>query len=183
MRIIFKNFTSITTEEKHLVLGWRNSDRVRLCMLNQSVIPLADHMRWLSSLPGDERNIYFLVYDDEEPIGVLDFTSIDRAKREAFWGFYLTRGSRPGFGVIGSLALNWYFESLDFAVLHSRVIPSNAGSCNWHEKLFFIRENGADTGGDAAKFILGKAVWLAGRAKIESEMFARYKPENVVWKL
>lgn len=181
MRITFKNFVFAADAEKRLVLEWRNSARVRTRMIDQSVIPLDGHMRWMDGLRGRNDCAYYLVYDDEAPAGVVDFTSIDRDKGEAHWGFYLASGNRPGFGVIGCLALDHCFGTLGFSVLRSQVLRSNLKSRDWHLRLSFTEERQADGRDLPFRFRLEKEVWLVGRDAIKRELFKRHEPDDVIW--
>lgn len=162
-------------------MEWRNSRRVRMRMIDQSIIQIDDHIRWMSGLRERDDCVYYLVYDDADPIGVLDFTSIDSTKCEAYWGFYLTRGNRPGFGVIGCLALDRYFEVLGFSTLLSQVLRSNLGSYEWHIRLLFSEERHAGGQDLPHLFRLEKSVWLTGRDPVKEASLRRYNPENVIW--
>jgi UDP-4-amino-4,6-dideoxy-N-acetyl-beta-L-altrosamine N-acetyltransferase len=178
---MFKSFLRISEAETLFVLKMRNSERVRTRMLNSNVITLDEHMRWIASLGKNSDCSYFLVCDNGVPIGVVDFTSINWERKEAFWGFYLIKGNRPGFGAVGFLALDHCFDAWDFSLLRSYVLKSNPRSCDWHVKLLFSREAAAEGQDHPYRFALARSDWIAGRDAIRETMFAKCVPAEVVW--
>ncbi|MDL2259833.1 UDP-4-amino-4,6-dideoxy-N-acetyl-beta-L-altrosamine N-acetyltransferase [Deltaproteobacteria bacterium OttesenSCG-928-K17] len=178
MHLTFKNFILTSLDERKKILEWRNSERVRQYMIDQSVIAENDHLVWVKKLTERNDLAYYLVYDDQEPIGVIDFTAIDRQTKEAQWGFYLKQNSRPGFGVIGFCALEHYFESWRFHKLNSLVSSINAGSLNWHRRMLF-KNAGREKNFNA--LVLTEEAWREGKDAMKDEFFIKYKPERVEW--
>lgn len=136
MNLLFKNFTQISDEESALVLQMRNSDAVRLKMYNQDIIFGDDHKKWMQSLAEKSDCRYFLVYADDKPIGVVDFTSITRDSCE--WGYYLSPNMQlSGFGVLLEYyAIKYAFEKLTVTQLYCAVLDSNKNVYNTHTKYF-----------------------------------------------
>jgi hypothetical protein len=152
-------------------------------MINQDVIGFDAHLRWMDTLAQRDDCRYFLVHDDETPIGVLDFTSLDREKKTAEWGFYLARGNRPGFGVVGFLALACYFDVWQFAELHSLVLPSNEKSYDWHRRLLFSAspESGAPETA-ISRLVLRREVWGDKSQKLRERLFSKYPGCRAIWR-
>ena len=69
------NFTELDSEEATKVLRWRNDKRVANFMKNKSVSE-AEHKNFISNLKNDETKRYFLVKEDSDYIGVIDFADI-----------------------------------------------------------------------------------------------------------
>ncbi len=86
----FKNFVSLTHEEKLMVLEWRNHDKVRKMMVNKDIISETEHLRFIENLKEREDCFYWLVVDREgNDIGVLDIIHVDEKNDAGELGFYL----------------------------------------------------------------------------------------------
>lgn len=81
-----KNFTQLNTNESALVLEWRNHESVATFMKQKSVTK-EEHLSFIKSLDRDFSKEYFLVFDGEIPVGVIDFISIVRGESCEF-GIY-----------------------------------------------------------------------------------------------
>lgn len=85
----FKNFISLSEEEKKLVLGWRNSPEIRRWMRNTDVITYQSHSEFIKSLEKKVDRYYWLVYTPENyPIGVFDIVNVDPIRNIAETGDY-----------------------------------------------------------------------------------------------
>ena len=69
------NFTDLTDEQILMILCWRNDERVAKFMKNKSVSE-QEHRNFISNLKNDETKRYFLVKEDSDYIGVIDFVGI-----------------------------------------------------------------------------------------------------------
>lgn len=189
MTITFKNFTKINEAEKRQVLQWRNADRVRLCMVNQHVISLENHLEWIDNLSKRDDCLYALVYDEFEPIGVTDLTDIDRTTRQATWGFYLAPGNRPGFGVVGFLWMENFFEVMDFDVLLGQSLADNHKSYHFHKNKFYFEEceavvtTSGHNGQESFFFFMTQARWLSLKEELRPVLFKSFEPSQVKWDL
>ena len=79
------NFTDLTDEQILMVLCWRNDERVAKFMKNKSVSE-QEHRNFISNLKNDETKRYFLVKEDSDYIGVIDF--VDIAADSCEFGIY-----------------------------------------------------------------------------------------------
>ena len=70
------NFTDLTDEQILMILRWRNDERVAKFMKNKSVSE-QEHRNFISNLKNDETKRYFLVKEDSDYIGVIDFVDIE----------------------------------------------------------------------------------------------------------
>lgn len=86
----FKNFITLSQEEKMMILEWRNNEKVRQMMVNKGFISVDEHMGFISSLYEREDCYYWLVSDKSGVnIGVLDLIHVDYLKDEGEIGFYI----------------------------------------------------------------------------------------------
>ena len=79
------NFTSLSGEQKLMVLKWRNDERIAKFMKNKSV-GKEEHFAFLERLKSIQDKIYFLVKDEGEFIGVISF--VDITKESCEFGVY-----------------------------------------------------------------------------------------------
>jgi UDP-4-amino-4,6-dideoxy-N-acetyl-beta-L-altrosamine N-acetyltransferase len=86
---LFRNFVSLSLEEKEMVLSWRNHDKIRCWMNNQKVILLENHLKYIESLKVRDDVYYWLVYKEGKPIGVVDILNADHDNDLAETGYYL----------------------------------------------------------------------------------------------
>jgi UDP-4-amino-4,6-dideoxy-N-acetyl-beta-L-altrosamine N-acetyltransferase len=85
----YKNFISLTDEEKLMVLNWRNHENIRKWMYNQDVIEKDSHFSFIKSLKKRKDCFYWLVFKKETPIGVFSLTDIDYQISQVAPGYYL----------------------------------------------------------------------------------------------
>ncbi|MDR1584537.1 MAG: UDP-4-amino-4,6-dideoxy-N-acetyl-beta-L-altrosamine N-acetyltransferase [Prevotellaceae bacterium] len=85
----YKNFISLTEEEKLTVLDWRNHENIRKWMYNQDVIEEDSHFAFIKSLEKRQDCFYWLVFREKTPIGVFSITDIDYQVSQASSGFYI----------------------------------------------------------------------------------------------
>lgn len=174
MIITFKNFKYISEADKVLIWQWRNSDRIRLQMANQDFIELDAHLNWMSGLGVRNDCLYYLVHDNEKPIGVFYLTNIDRNNKTAQWGFYLDLNTRPGFGIVGFFALEHYFTDLGFARMNSQVMKSNEKSLKWHRKLLFSEVYSPIGNVGLSHLTLGWETWQDQSGELRESIFASH---------
>ena len=70
------NFTDLTDEQILMILRWRNDERVAKYMKNKSVSE-QEHRNFIANLKNDETKRYFLVKEDSDYIGMIDFVDIE----------------------------------------------------------------------------------------------------------
>lgn len=86
----FKNFITLTLEEKLMILEWRNSDKVRNVMVNKEIISPSDHCMFIEKLKEREDCYYWMVISrDGTNIGVLDIIHVDMINDVGEMGYYL----------------------------------------------------------------------------------------------
>lgn len=83
--IELKNFTSLNKSEFYLVLAWRNDPNIAHFTKNQR-ISLNEHLAFFDKLKILNDKKYFLVFDKDEPIGVISF--IDICEESCEFGLY-----------------------------------------------------------------------------------------------
>ena len=187
MKIIFKNFTTLSEEEIKLVWEMRNKIEIRSKMYNQDFIPLESHINWVKKLAGRNDCRYFLAYLDEKPVGVVDFTSIEKSKCE--WGYYLDKQYlSSGYGILLEYYIIKYaFEVLNVNLLFCAVLNSNKNVYDTHIKYFcFSKDEKYSSENEEKKLIfnglsLTQDSWKNWKNPFVEKCINFFKVENVSW--
>ena len=132
----------IHSENLKIVLQWRNSQRVKSFMYTDHQITWDEHCKWFESLKTDPLRETFLYYHKNLPLGLVNFTNINKENARCYWGFYIGEETAPkGSGTImGILALDKIFNEVGMNKVCAEVIHTNSGSFRYHKKLGFIVE-------------------------------------------
>jgi len=135
-RIELINFIKLSSEEKKMILLWRNDDNIRIWMHNNSYIELRDHLSFIESLKKSSNTLYFLVKKGNSYLGVIDFTNINSNSAE--FGLY----SNPKLKAIGKVLLkiicNYAFNELNIKTLHAEVFYDNVKAIKLYKKFDFL---------------------------------------------
>lgn len=125
-----------------LILSWRNEPTVRQAMFTQHEISLDEHQAWFNRAQVDDtKQLFLFLNDDNFPCAFVNFISIDKGQKSAFWGFYADPGALPGTGMRMSLnALDKAFFDLGIRKLSAEVLVSNVRSLKMHKEVGFIQE-------------------------------------------
>lgn len=125
-RYSFKNFVQLSFEEKLNVLNWRNDINVRQWMYHSEVLQLDDHLKFVDGLSMRDDCYYWLVYDENEPIGVMNVTGVDKESDKAELGYYLVPGlCGEGFFFVRECFF-FFFEILKIKTFYGAVNEDNS---------------------------------------------------------
>ena len=130
------NFTTLDQTQKELVLTWRNHPDIRKWMIDDSLIPLKNHLHFIDLLHTKTDRCYFLVQKDSEYIGVIDLTAMDANCAEL--GIYANPDMR-GVGHILMNALIDHAKTLGLSKLIAHVYTTNVRAQNLYKKFHFIQ--------------------------------------------
>jgi len=170
--------TSLDTESQLRVREIRNEENVRKWMYTDHAIGANEHLGWINRLKHDDRQIVFVVLDEERsPLGVVSVNAIDRLHKKTDWAYYLTETARGGLGsALEYSFINFIFDTLGMDKLNCEVIEGNDAVVKLHKKFLFqeegfrrsnILKNDARIG---VHFLgLTKEDWLAGKAEIQEK--------------
>ena len=129
-------------EDLRMVLDWRNSVHIRDASINDEIITWEQHSLWFERLQDNKpaRNLVFCCFG--QPVGVVNFNSLDAKNGTAGWGFYLGRQDLPKKSgtALGYYGIDYGFKVLGLRKLIGEVIESNVRSTNFHLRLGFERE-------------------------------------------
>lgn len=169
----------ISDKHKSIILQWRNSDHIRMNMINSSLITKKEHSKWFKNLHRDKSIIAKVFTHNDEPLGFVNFTDIDYLNSKCEWGFYIgKKNAAKGSGkIMGILALDFLFDSIGIRKLYSSVLDFNNISIHYHKKFGFVEEGrlkkhilrGANYS-DIVLMAMFKDNWAANKEQLFIEM-------------
>jgi len=162
-----------------LIFQWRNSPRIRQAMLNDDAIAPEEHAKWLARVLHDDTVRYRVLFLDQVPVGLVNFTGISPQRKCCNWGFYLGEPGLPkGTGTaLVYYGLNYAFAELPFVrEIIGAALCSNLPSIALHKRLGFIetgvrevtRSGGAEP---MVSFTLSRDVWTEVQHSIAKQLF------------
>lgn len=128
------NFTDLTHEEKLLVFGWRNDERVAKFMKTKQ-ISLEDHLKFIDSLNGDNSKVYFLVMQNKEYVGVADFINITSTSCE--FGVYANPDKKGLGATLMQIILDCGFKKFQLKTIYACAFNENEKAINLYTKFGF----------------------------------------------
>lgn len=154
--VILKNFINTSTEEKQIVGECRNNEKIRKWMYSDEIISLEEHFNFIEHLKEDNKNFYWIVYKNEEFIGVISLNNLNFKNKNAYLGIY----SNPSCNLKnkGTLLIKCIKKiAFEIAELHSlklEVIESNGKAIEFYKKIGFEKE------GQLKEFVFKNGKWL-----------------------
>ena len=137
MSFSLKNFTELGDAKKEMVLSWRNNQNIRKWMFHQELISLEQHRAFIDTLQNRKDALYFLLYEDKEAIGVIDFTDIDLQRGSAEIGLY-TNPSLHGVGKkLMQNIIHYGFGHLKLKRLYAAAFKSNTKAIALYSRFHF----------------------------------------------
>ncbi|EOI6145747.1 TPA: UDP-4-amino-4,6-dideoxy-N-acetyl-beta-L-altrosamine N-acetyltransferase [Campylobacter coli] len=140
--IYLKDFTHLDKKEILLVWQWRNDERISQFMKTKH-IDFQEHLNFIIALKKDQTKKYFLVFKDDEAIGVIDFINITQDSCE--FGLY----AKPNLKGVGQILMQevkkYAFENLKIKKLKACVFKQNKRALDLYLKSgFFVTSENDD---------------------------------------
>lgn len=131
------SFKRATEAEMALVWQWRNAPQVRRNMFDHQPISWSAHQQWYQQMLQSGIPDYWLFWQNERPIGVLNFNYLSpegTASCIAQWGCYLGEEQVwPGSGMLLEVAaLDYALAQKQITVLQAEVLAFNQNVINMH---------------------------------------------------
>lgn len=133
MRLL--DFTTLDTQLLALVLAWRNHPEIRCWMLSDDMISMENHLHFVESLKNRADKRYFLVQQEDEYIGVIDFTDITDSSAEI--GIYANPELHGVGKALMETLIEYAFSTLRVATLIATVFADNGRAKHLYEKFDF----------------------------------------------
>ncbi|EKJ5773571.1 UDP-4-amino-4,6-dideoxy-N-acetyl-beta-L-altrosamine N-acetyltransferase [Campylobacter coli] len=136
--IIYKDFIRLNDHEIKLIWQWRNNEKISRFMKTK-YIDFQEHLNFITGLKKDQSKKYFLVFKDNEAIGVIYFINIMQDSCE--FGLY-AKPDLKGMGQILMQEIKKYaFENLKIKKLKACVFKQNKKALDLYLKNGFCIKN------------------------------------------
>ncbi len=135
------NFSNLDTDEKKMILEWRNDPKIRKWMRTKKPITLKEHLNFIDSLKSRTDKRYFVAKEREKYIGVIDFTDVNPKEKSAFFGLYTNpslKKSGTGSKLLARI-IDYAKKDLDLKLLRLEVLSSNKKAIALYEKFGFLK--------------------------------------------
>ncbi|EAK0877078.1 UDP-4-amino-4,6-dideoxy-N-acetyl-beta-L-altrosamine N-acetyltransferase [Campylobacter coli] len=133
--IYLKDFTHLDKKEILLVWQWRNNEKISQFMKTK-YIDFQEHLNFIIALKKDQTKKYFLVFKNDEAIGVIDFINIVQDSCE--FGLY----AKPNLKGVGQILMQeikkYAFEILKIKELKACVFKQNKRALDLYLKNSFF---------------------------------------------
>lgn len=139
----FKDITTVNPELQLAVREWRNHIDIRKNMYNDNIISVEEHQAWINSLTPNKSTRVYIVYKNNDAIGIVSISNINSLQKNADWAFYLNPEflSSTGLGTLMEYHfLNYVFENFDIEKLNCEVLEINPAVIKLHKKFGFTEE-------------------------------------------
>lgn len=133
------NFTKLSLDEKKLILQWRNNLLIKKWMYTEEDISLEDHLFFIDSLLLSEDKLYFLVKENMEYIGVIDFVNI--SSDSLSMGIYANPFLKNKGTILLEEIIKYSFDILKVKKIKAEVFKENDKACNLYKKYNFTTVN------------------------------------------
>ena len=139
-------FKPLQQAQLELVWQWRNSERIKQNMHNNQPVKWDEHSAWFDKLQEDTSRQFYVFFQNQRPIGVLNFSNMHSTTPE--WGCYLGETNVwPGSGIILELAaLDFTASHSQFSHLLAEVLSFNQSDNKMH-KVFEYEQVNSTKGG------------------------------------
>lgn len=133
----------MVTQDKKMILDWRNMDRIRAYMYNDHIISKEEHNHWFLNALIDDSSRYFIFEYRCKPIGFVCFTKLDWNNNRCSWAFYLGEPDAAPKGAGAAMeffALSYIFDQVKIRKLCCEVFVFNSLVIKLHHGFGFIEE-------------------------------------------
>jgi len=134
------NFINLNLEQKKMILEWRNNPDIKIWMYNQDEIKLENHLSFIENLKNSKDKLYFLLKNENDYIGVIDFTQI--IKDESLHMGIYNNPNLKGYGkILLEIIINYAFETLKVKRIFSEVFSKNDKAYKLYKRYKFKEIN------------------------------------------
>lgn len=135
-KIILKDYTLLNNQEQNMLLDLRNESYVRQNSLDDSIIPLENHLRWVESLKSSEDKHYFAVFSQDELVGAINVFDI---KSQMKWGVFFKEEASLMFKTLVPIYfLEHVLRTYDVDYLYLQALKTNENAISFDKNLGFI---------------------------------------------
>lgn len=131
------NFVHMSLKETTMVLSWRNHESIKQWMYNATLITLENHLTYIDTLKDSSDKLYFLVKQDNNYIGVIDFTNINKHNQSSEFGLYANITLKGMGEVLLNCICDYAFNNLNIRKLIAEAFIENERAINLYKRFNF----------------------------------------------
>ncbi len=162
MKITRYGITLQRLESVHLemVRQWRNDQKISRFMFYKGEITKEMQQEWFAGI-NNEQNFFFIIHFKNNPVGLINISSIDWEEKTAYSGIFIFEEKYWGTDVpvMASLALlDVFFLIFNIQLVYAKVKGTNQAAHNYNSALGFVRTKKIEFGqGD--EYLLQKEMY------------------------
>lgn len=171
MKITRYGITLERIEQKHteLIRQWRNDQKISRFMFYKGEITQQMQEEWFTSI-NNEQNFFFLIYYINQPVGLINISSIDWENKTSYTGLFIYDDSflASDIPVMASLAmLDVFFLLFDIQSVYAKVKGTNKAAHNYNTALGFSRTKKIEFG-LGFEYLLQKEIYLSAAKRLRN---------------
>lgn len=161
-------FKLVAESNLQQILTWRTSEFVTQFMKTDIAFDLNAQKNWFEQNKRDNKNCYWVIVYQDNPIGLLSINDINLSKQSCSWGFYIGEESARNLGgLIPPYFYNFVFNRTSLTHIIAEVMEHNMQVKKLHRlhgyKQVSVLKNEVSKAGeefDLEVFSLSKTTWL-----------------------
>ena len=156
-------------EQTELVRQWRNDRKISRFMFYKGEINSEMQIEWFDSI-NNEQNFFFLIFNKEKPVGLINISSIDWENKTAYTGLFIYDDTflASDVPVMASLALlDVFFLLFDIQSVYAKVKGNNKTAHSYNSSLGFSRTKKIEYG-LGYEYMLQKEIYFLETSKIRN---------------
>jgi RimJ/RimL family protein N-acetyltransferase len=143
MKVVKYGICLERVEEEHIemIRNWRNDGKIAKHMFYSGQITAEMQREWFNSI-NNQSNYFFLIKHEDQPVGLINISALDRELHTAFSGLYIYDDKLLGsdIPVRASLAmLDLFFDRFDVEKVFAKVRGNNKVAHKYNIALGFKR--------------------------------------------
>jgi len=134
------SFEKLTKKYIFKLREYRNSDYVRNNMISDAIITEDQQIKWWAEQKNNSKSLYYLIFLDSQPCGLINFVNINQAIKKAEFGIFLFEEKYANSGIslfAEFFALNFLFDQLHLNKIYLNVIDFNKKTISLHKNFGF----------------------------------------------
>jgi UDP-4-amino-4,6-dideoxy-N-acetyl-beta-L-altrosamine N-acetyltransferase len=138
-KVKMHNYINLTPDDKSIVLDMRNHPDIKIWMHNQSNISKKSHFDFIRGLKSDTTRCYFLIKQQQQILGSINFSNISQYNNFVEFGLYANPfQSLKGSGrLLEAVATYYAYDKIGVQKLNIEVYSDNERAINFYNKCGF----------------------------------------------
>lgn len=125
----------IKEDDLEMIMNWRMDPDITRYMNTDPKLTIEGQKQWLQSIRNSDKVQYWLIEQENIPVGVINLADIDWKSKTSSWGYYIGEKKQRTLKLAISLEMSLYdyvFDVLEFNELHNEVFSLNSGVVKLH---------------------------------------------------